>query len=112
MSASFLPVRLGGSWLVLEARYVREVSKAIPWLAIGGSFNQRERAQQLWMAGRESHADKASHRQTDEVNGTKLELFDDRHCIEIQRLHIERSLALRALSLSAMIVADTAMLAS
>lgn len=37
MSASFLPVRLGGSWLVLEARHVREVSKAIPWLAIGGA---------------------------------------------------------------------------
>ena len=37
MSASFLPVRLGGSWLVLEARFVREVSKAIAWLAIGGA---------------------------------------------------------------------------
>lgn len=34
---SFLPVRLGETWLVLEARFVREVSKAIAWLPIGGA---------------------------------------------------------------------------
>lgn len=37
MSESFLPVRLGDSWLVLDASVVREVSAAIEWIAIGGA---------------------------------------------------------------------------
>ena len=76
-------------------------------LGLGRRLQQRQGVQQVGAAGRQPHADEATHRESHEVARARVEPLDHRHRVAVAGLHVVTAPArITALSLAAMIVGD------